>query len=152
AVRDHPERALLDVRVHDSLLARRIRRISVRVQRSTRFADLALSRNIGVTRGGFYAADGAQPLLHPGERTREDESFLLRRARLPGHAATDLPLPGLLARSERQDPGAHGAGWHRQRRHVLSRGAEGRRKGTRGLRRTPRLPVSLTRPLHPALQ
>ena len=58
---------------------------------------------------------------------RGDQGLLLRRARLRGHAPAVLPGPGLLARRERQDPGAHGARRHRQRRPLLPGHAEGRR-------------------------
>src|SRR5207247_4454611 len=83
-------------------------------------------------RGGPHAGDRAQPLLRPGERPREDEGLLLRRARLLGHAATVVPLSRLLARRERQDPGAHGPGRDRQCRALLPRHPEGCGDGPRG--------------------
>src|SRR5438552_8177153 len=57
-----------------------------------------------------HAADGAEPLFRPRQRSRSHQEVLLRRARVRGDAAPELPVPGVLARDQRQDPGAHGAG------------------------------------------
>jgi hypothetical protein len=45
----------------------------------------------------------------------------LQRPRVRGDAASGLPVPRLLARRERQDPGAHGAPRHSELRAVLPR-------------------------------
>src|SRR5450759_1146542 len=68
-----------------------------------------------------HAGDRTQPLLRARERPRAVPALLLRGPRLRGNAAAELPVPGLLARGQRQDPGAYGPARHPKLGALLSR-------------------------------